>query len=46
MTANQFAALCLEHSVEPSIALENDELVKALRERDDERVIEIITNEF
>ena len=46
MTTNQFAALCLEHDIEPSIALENDELVQALRERDDERVVEIIANEF
>lgn len=46
MTANQFAALCLEHDIAPSVALENDELVQALRDRDDERVVEIITNEF
>jgi hypothetical protein len=46
MTQNQFNALCNEHDIAPSIALENEELIEALRERDDERVIQIITEEF
>jgi hypothetical protein len=46
MTQNQFNTLCNEHGIAPSIALENEELIEALRERDDERVIQIITKEF
>ena len=46
MTQNQFNALCTEHCIDPSLALENENLIEALRERDDERVIEIITPEF
>ena len=46
MTQNQFNTLCNEHGIAPSIALENEELIEALRERDDERVIQIITEEF
>ena len=46
MTQNQFNALCTEHTIEPSLALENPELVEALRNRDDERVIQIIKEEF
>jgi len=46
MTQNQFNSLCNEHCVDPSLALENDELVDALRERDDDRVVEILTKEF
>ena len=46
MTQNQFNTLCTEHCIDPSLALENENLIEALRERDDERVIEIITQEF
>lgn len=46
MTQNQFNALCNEHGIAPSIALENDELIETLRERNDEQVIRIITEEF
>jgi hypothetical protein len=46
MTEQQFHTLCNEHLISPEIALENDDLVQALRDRDDERVVEIITNEF
>ena len=38
MTANEFAVLCEKHLVHPAIALEDDEIVDALRCRDDERV--------
>ena len=46
MTQNQSNALCNEHGIAPSIALENDELIEALRERNDEQVVEILTNNF
>jgi hypothetical protein len=46
MTQDQFNTLCQQHLLSPEIALENDDLVQALRDRDDERVVEIITNEF
>jgi hypothetical protein len=46
MTKNQFLTLCNEHHISPDIALENDDLVQALRERDDEKVQHIIANEF
>ena len=46
MTQNQFNALCNEYSIHPSIALENDELVEALQNRDDDKVVDIITNQF
>ena len=46
MSQNQFNALCTEHCIDPSVALENENIIEALRERDDERVIEIIKQEF
>jgi hypothetical protein len=46
MTQTEFITLCLEHNLPPELALENDELVQALRERDDATVNRIIENEF
>ena len=46
MTQTDFLTLCLEHNLNPDIALENDELVQALRERNDAEVNRIIEQEF
>jgi len=46
MTQNEFTALCAERTIDPSIALENDNLVEALKARDDEAVVTILDNEF
>ena len=46
MTKTEFAALCLELTLDPYIALENESLVEALQNRDDRKAIEILTNEF
>jgi len=46
MTQTDFLTLCLQHNLTPDIALENDELVQALRERDDVEVCRIIEQEF
>jgi hypothetical protein len=46
MTQNEFNALCQERTIDPSLALENDNLVEALKARDDEAVVIILNNEF
>ena len=46
MTKSEFTALCAERTIDPSIALENDNLVEALKARDDEAVVTILDNEF
>jgi len=46
MTKTEFAALCLKFQINPYVALENENLVEALRERDDRKAIEILVNEF
>jgi len=46
MTKTEFATLCLELTLDPYIALENENLVEALQNRDDRKAIEILTNEF
>ena len=46
MTANEFAALCSEYCIDPAIALENEDIVEALKNRDVEAVADILANEF
>ena len=46
MTQSQFLALCVERYIEPSLALENDEIVAALQSRDDEMVQQLLDSQF
>jgi len=46
MTQNQFLALCMKYAIEPSVALENDDLREALRARDANEVERILREEF
>jgi hypothetical protein len=46
MTQNQFVALCEQHLVDPAIALENENVVKALNDRNDQEVERLLTEEF
>jgi len=46
MTQTDFLTLCLEHNLSPDVALENDDLVQALKQRDDAEVQRIIEQEF
>ena len=46
MTADQFATLCISHLIDPGIALEDPEVVAALKARDDAEVEELIRNNF
>ena len=46
MTQTQFYTLCTDNLINPSIALENEELVDALQNKDDKEVERIILEEF
>lgn len=46
MTQDQFNQACAQRTIDPSIALENDELCEALRERDDEAALRILDEQF
>lgn len=46
MTQTDFLTLCLEHNLSPDVALENDDLVQALKQRDDAEVQRILEEEF
>jgi hypothetical protein len=46
MTKNQFNSLCCEFCIHPEVALENENLVEALKNRNDEMVEQILREEF
>jgi len=47
MTKTQFILLCNEYMIEPSIALENDNILQALRDREPiETIKTILETEF
>ena len=46
MTQSQFTQECAKRTIDPSLALENDDLCDALRERDDDAVVRILDEQF
>ena len=46
MTQSHFYTLCAEYYIEPSIALENDDVILALKNQDDAEVERILTDAF
>lgn len=46
MTRREFYDLCTQYLIFPLQALENENIKQALRERDDEKVKQILENEF
>lgn len=46
MTQSQFIYLCNESSIDPAIALENDNVIKAIKAGDLEMLQFILDNEF
>ncbi len=46
MTTDEFARACAERYIDPNIALENENVKQALRERDDNKVIKLLEEEF
>jgi hypothetical protein len=46
MTRLEFLALCGEYNVDPAVALENEAVVEALRQRDAAEVERVLREEF
>jgi len=46
MTQTQFIAQCEELTIAPGIALENEEIINALKSKDDALVIELLQTQF
>ena len=46
MTKNEFVAICTEKTIDPSLALENDEVREAIKLDDVYWLIAILDNQF
>jgi hypothetical protein len=46
MTKNQFVAICVERTIDPSLALENDDVINAIKTGDIEILIATLDNQF
>jgi hypothetical protein len=46
MTKNEFMSICLECNIDPSIALECDEVVQAVRSNDANLLKDVLLNQF
>ena len=46
MTQLQFVAKCAELTIDPALVLENDEIIEALKTKNDDLVIELLNNLF
>jgi len=46
MEQREFSYYCIDRNIHPDIALENEKIIKALENRDDEKVIDLLDTEF
>ena len=46
MTKSEFVAICVEKTIDPSLALENNKVVDAIKSNDVALLINILDNEF
>lgn len=46
MSKNTFVSICLEHNIDPNVALENEKVCQAIRLNDVYWLIAILTNDF
>lgn len=46
MTQNEFVQACMERTIIPELALEDEDIVEALRNRDDDRVEQLLDTHF
>lgn len=46
MTLDDFFILCNDYGIHPSIALENDDLRQAFKDRDEKKIHEILNTQF
>ena len=46
MTKSEFIAICTDRTIDPSIALENDDVVQAIQSNDVEVLINVLDSQF
>ncbi len=46
MTKTEFVIICNEYFIDPSLALENDNVIQAIKANDSKALVDILKNEF
>lgn len=46
MTKNEFVAICTEKTIDPTLALENDEVIQAIKSNDVGLLVTVLDNQF
>ena len=46
MTKNEFVAICIEKTIDPALALENDEVIQAIKSNDVDLLVTVLDNQF
>jgi hypothetical protein len=46
MTQTQFALICNEYLIEPSMALENDDVIQAIKSNDTQALKDVLESQF
>jgi len=46
MTRNEFMAICTEKTIDPSLALENDDVINAIKSGNIELLITVLDSQF
>jgi len=46
MTKNEFVAICIEKTIDPVLALENDEVIQAIKSNDKDLLITVLDSQF
>ena len=46
MTKNEFVAICIEKTIDPSLALENDEVIQAIKSNDVDLLVTVLDSQF
>ena len=46
MTKNEFAAICIEKTIDPALALENDEVIQAIKSNDVDLLVTVLDSQF
>jgi hypothetical protein len=46
MTQNEFVAICTEKTIDPVLALENDEVIQAIKSNDVDLLVTVLDSQF
>lgn len=46
MTKNEFVVICIKKTIDPALALENDEVIQAIKSNDVDLLVTVLDNQF